>query len=256
MKLVVFLFLLSSFGLAQQPATTSGACSPIAPNNSGSITIHCPKLSQDERDALRKLLNEVLAHDFNSMMTMLESIQSQVTTTGVLEPDTRPDPEFTLPGRRITIQPDALNVFFGSNLASFTGQKCTILSIAGKDVLWVERSPNGILISAKVFDPDKKIMAKIDNNKVTVNPNNTFRREIKKHTLVVVSQSDKEVLNVDFVNPHSVVINGIFPWDGYGPVIADKTMLSFGRNNTMLGNFTNCARGVALTLEPNGGFKL
>ena len=249
MKLVLLLFL-SSISLAQQShTTTSGPCSPIAPNNSGSITINCKELSKEERNALRKLLNEVLDRDFHSIKNMLENIQSEVTTTGVLEPDTRPDPD-----SRIKPRPDALNVFFGGNLVSFTGQRCTIFSIAGNDVLWVEKNNNGILISAKVFDPDKKIMATIERNKVTVNSNNTFHRDIKKHTLIVVGQSDQEVLNVDFLNSHSVVINGIFPWEGHGQVVVDKAKIAFPKDNTMAGGFTDCGRGIAFTLTADGEF--
>jgi hypothetical protein len=147
-----------------------------------------------------------------------------------------------------------LNVFFGGNLVSFTGQRCTIFSIAGNDVLWVEKSETGLLISARLFDSDKKIMAEIEKNNVTVNPTNIFKRDIKKHTLVVVGQSDQEVLNVDFLNSHSVVINGIFPWEGHGQVVVDKAKIAFPKDNTMAGGFTDCGRGIAFTLTADGEF--
>lgn len=257
MKIIALLCLLSALVPGQSPSTgtaeTKGACSPANTGNKNTFNIKCG-IGKEQGDQILRILNKILADhlDPNAVMTMLESIQSQVSTKGVLEPDSRPDPEFDWLGHQLTPQPDALNVFFGSNLASFTGQKCTIFRIAGNDVLWVERSPNGILISAKVFDPDKKIMAEIEKNKVTVNPNNTFKRDIKKHTLVVVDESDREVLNVDFVNPHSVVINGIFPWDDYGPVIADKTILRLARRGTMSQSFTNCGTGVAFVLDSSG----
>jgi hypothetical protein len=52
MKLSVALFF-SSLALAQQSSTTA-PCSPIAPNNTGTITIHCPD-SESKRDILALL---------------------------------------------------------------------------------------------------------------------------------------------------------------------------------------------------------
>jgi hypothetical protein len=240
MKLVVFL-LVASFGLAQQPATTLGACSPIAPNNSGSITINCPRLSKAERDALRKLLNDVLAGDFNSMRATLEKIQSEINTTGILEPDTRPDLRLSSPRRPAT--PTDLNVLFGSSLIVVPGDKCTIIQMAGKRVLWIERSKGGLLISAKVFGPDSRIVADVDKNEVTVNPNNTFKRKIEKHKLVVVDERDQEVLNVDFINPRWAVITGIFYHDPTSAIVVDQEAIHLG-SNLFKGGGDVCTGGV------------
>ena len=218
MRIVLLLFL-SSVGLAQQSyTTTSGPCSPIAPNNSGSITINCPKLSKEDRDALIKRLNEVFGGDFNSIMTTLGKIQSEVNTTGVLEPDTRPDPAGSKPDT-------VLNVYLGTNLVAVYGDRCTLLKVGDEDMLWIERASTGIMVSARVFDPNSHILATIDKNNVTVNPNNTFRREIGKHTLLVVNESNQAALHVYFVNPHTMAISGLFNSAQYGRIDVTNDML-------------------------------
>ncbi len=62
MRLAIVL-LFSSVGLAQQSATTSAPCSPIAPDNTGTITIKCTGLTADQAKTLAgipSLLNKIL----------------------------------------------------------------------------------------------------------------------------------------------------------------------------------------------------
>lgn len=60
MKLVVVL-LFSSLALAQQSTTTSAPCSPIAPDNKGTITINCPGIPKEQGQKTIDLLNRILA---------------------------------------------------------------------------------------------------------------------------------------------------------------------------------------------------
>ncbi|HEY4901518.1 MAG TPA: hypothetical protein VIH91_11950 [Terriglobales bacterium] len=171
-----------------------------------------------------------------------------MNTTGVLEPDTRPDPDFWAKP-----EPTALNVLLGGYLVSFTGDQCAVLQVSGQNVLVVQKSKNGLLINAKVFDAAEKIIADIDQNTVTVNPNNSFKRIIKKHSLVVVDQQDNEALNVDFVNAHTVVIHGIFPWPNNGSILVIGP--SILANRRYIGeNSSTCHDGFSLVFHANGGF--
>lgn len=58
--MIVGLFLLVAVVLQTQ--TTSGPCSPIAPNNSGSVTINCPGINKAQADELTKIINKLLAN--------------------------------------------------------------------------------------------------------------------------------------------------------------------------------------------------
>ena len=221
----------------------------------GNVKIDCKSLTPAQQkliESIPSLLNKILVRqlDPDAVRTMLENIQSQVNTTGVLEPDTIPYPVGFFP----TPDNSGLNVFFGSNLISFNGDRCVILNLSGEDALWVERAGTGMLISAKVFDPDKKIMAEIEKNKVTINPNNTFKHEIKKHSLVVVSQADQEVLNVNFMNPHVMIITGIFYGEGFGRLVASNKSMEDEKGFVhMSGSSVGCGKGrPVFSFGPSG----
>jgi hypothetical protein len=254
MKIIALLCLLSASVLGQSPSTSTaeskGACSPANTGNKNTFNIKCG-IGKEQGDQILKLLNKILADhiDFNALMAAVEHIESEVNNTGVLEPDTRPDPQFpTKP------DPSFLNVLLGNNLASMSGKTCSVLNLNGTDVLWVEKSKNGLSINAKVFSPTSKIMALIEKNAVTLNPHNTFKRDIRKHTLKVMDESLQEVLNVDFVNARSVIITGIFYQEGYGKIVVDlEKMLDMSANTYSGDSVHNCDDGFgAFRFSPQG----
>ncbi len=72
---IAFLVFLPCLAVAQQ-SSTSGPCSPITPNNSGSITITCPGFSREQGDALLRIVNKIFANqlDPNTVMSKLDEI--------------------------------------------------------------------------------------------------------------------------------------------------------------------------------------
>src|SRR5580700_2050940 len=233
MKTVALMLLLCASAIGQTKTTgtaeTKGACSPANTGDNNKFTINCYGISQKQADDFLTVLNKISKDqiDGNTVMTMLSTIQSLINTTGVLEPDTLPDPNFH--GRPLS--QSSINVFLGKNLIRVNGPSCVLLSIDGNDVLGVEKSETGMLINARVFDPSKKIMAEIVANQVTVNPNNTFRRYIGRHVLIVVDQSGNEVLHVEFLNQHAMIITGTFHEEGTGELVIDGG-ITMSRNAT------------------------
>ncbi len=77
MKLAVPLFF-SALALAQQSATTSAPCSPIAPENTGTITINCPGMSKEQGQKMLAILNKIVANQLEPSLVMakLDEIQS------------------------------------------------------------------------------------------------------------------------------------------------------------------------------------
>lgn len=82
MKLFAFLFFSASIATAQQSATTSAPCSPIAPDNSGSITINCPGISKEDGRKMLAILNRILANQIDPELVMvkLDEIQHGVSS--------------------------------------------------------------------------------------------------------------------------------------------------------------------------------
>jgi hypothetical protein len=79
MKLAVVL-LFSSLAVAQQSVTTSGPCSPVAPENTGTITINCPGMSKDQGQKMLAILNKILANqiDPDVVMAKLGEIEKEI----------------------------------------------------------------------------------------------------------------------------------------------------------------------------------
>ncbi len=75
MKVFALAFL-PLLALAQQSSTTSGPCSPVAPNNSGAITINCSGLSAKQGDQMLKILNKILTDrlDTDAVLKKLDEI--------------------------------------------------------------------------------------------------------------------------------------------------------------------------------------
>jgi hypothetical protein len=72
--------LVPTFVFAQQTSTTSGPCSPIAPNNSGTITIQCGGISTKLGNQLVVILNRIAKNqlDPDAVMAKLDEIQRGV----------------------------------------------------------------------------------------------------------------------------------------------------------------------------------
>jgi len=81
MKSLIFL-LFASAAIAQQSVTTTAPCSPIAPDNNGSITINCPGMTKEDGRKMLAILNRILANQINPDLVMikLDEIQHGVSS--------------------------------------------------------------------------------------------------------------------------------------------------------------------------------
>jgi hypothetical protein len=242
MKLIAPCLLLCvlATGQSQSPSVrTNAACSPVAPGNNNTFNLTCSGLSKKQVEQISKLLNAILTNQID-VDKLVANLNPHIH--GYLTPDNKPDPPSDLPPmvrdqrhEALISSPNSINVYLGSNLINVTGDQCTIFNIMDKDVLWVDRSKEGLMISGVVFAKDKKIIAKLDRNEIDINPNNTFKRDLQKHRLIVTDDSDTEVLNVAFLNPRAVQITGKFYKEGYGTegkrdVIIEADTLWIGTN--------------------------
>jgi hypothetical protein len=120
----------------------------------------------------------------------------------------------------VSIPPDAFKVYFGDSIGFTTKlQDMVVLRVEGKDLLAIHRSTAGITIDAKIFDSDGKIVVGIDHNIVRPNTNNIYYVEYPDPSTVIVhDQRDEVVLQVRYVNPRCVRVNGVFRYGGSVPV--------------------------------------
>lgn len=165
---------------------------------------------------------------------------------GALVPANSPSPpdtceqlalQFRERGRQIPpIPTDALRIFFGDSEAYSTEQRFIIWKIVGEETLVLQKTESGMFVSAKLRDPDGKVVADIVNNEFFINLQGQYKIERPgQSTLVVHDNQRRLVLDVQFLSPRVIKILGNF----------------FGPNGV---NFTIDEKEYAITSKSGGKF--
>lgn len=111
--------------------------------------------------------------------------------------------------------------------------------MAKLDLLSINKTPDGLAVSAKIFSADEKIVAELEDNEFHINPNNYFKiKRPDSSTLVVYDQKADIVLNVRFLNPHAIRVSGVFRAPQRKPIIInnDEVIPLFGKSTICFGN--------------------
>ena len=87
-------------------------------------------------------------------------------------------------------------------------------------------SGDGPIISATVRDSRNEIIAVIENNHWTTNPNNVFRRNYDQYGFEVMDNSGVIVLQLDTVGYNEIRVNGVFYTEKECVVITDSGIYS------------------------------
>ena len=113
-----------------------------------------------------------------------ERLLYEPETSGRLRPARDADPP--VPPDCHKNSPDSFAVFYGGAVAYTAQGDITIIEVASQPLLSVNRTPEGLSISARIYSQDGRIVAEIVDNKFTINQNNYFKRECPdKSTLIV-----------------------------------------------------------------------
>ena len=142
-------------------------------------------------------------------------------------------------------------MYLGTGCAYSTRESVVILRVAGENVLSLKRSGSGILIGAKVFSHDQRIVADIVDNEFNINPNNYFKiKHPDPSTLVVFDQQGKEALNVHFMNPSAVRFTGLL-YSAQGPIeITPTSLILPGQNIFRFGYMGGPTPTIMVFYEP------
>lgn len=150
--------------------------------------------------------------DFASRIDMLEALP------GLLIPGQEPDPPLPVACQG-KVPTDALKVFVGNSLGSTPSDEVTVLRINGIDVVSLRRTSEGIAIDAKVFSQSGAVQAQIVDNHLYINPHSLFRIAIpNRHSFIVYDPDKIKVLEVRYLNKHSVRLEGNWKPPGFDPV--------------------------------------
>ncbi|HTT98459.1 MAG TPA: hypothetical protein VMF58_10445 [Rhizomicrobium sp.] len=135
---------------------------------------------------------------------------------GTLVPSNLPVPQFAKPC--IDMAPGGIAVIFGDNVGTTTLQSQNILRMNGVVLLAIGRANNQVVITKlKIFDEEGRIIANVDEDGFWVTP--LVRIKHRPSSLVVFDERDTEVLNINFLNPKTVSISGVFRNPSQPPVV-------------------------------------
>ncbi|NID09356.1 hypothetical protein [Fibrivirga algicola] len=86
----------------------------------------------------------------------------------------------------------------------------TLISADGIEPVKLRVRDDKIYVSTTIIGLDKKIVAEIEDNEWSVNPNNYYKRNYDDNSVEVIDQYGHVVLYVELVNPNLVKVNGVF----------------------------------------------
>jgi hypothetical protein len=130
---------------------------------------------------------------------------------GTLFPANEPDPKHSCP-----TGDDEVTLYIGDSGITAHHFPLTVLAVADKPAIVIDRDADGTMaLSVDIRSQDGKIIASIDKNKFTVNPNNSLSmKRPDRSSLLVVDQYGSTALNAHYVNRHSFQLTGRLNMDG------------------------------------------
>jgi hypothetical protein len=136
------------------------------------------------------------------------------------------------------IPPNALMVFWGSNMSWATTFPRTVIRMGATDLLTIGRSAKtGVLVikTLRIYDDRNNIIVRVDENEFWVGDGNRKKRP-DPSTLIVYDHFDVEVLRITLLNKSAVVIRGILRCPGYAPAVITDTF-AFIASANLRGNY-------------------
>ena len=146
-----------------------------------------------------------------------------------LVPGNKPTPDAPCDHNSRTKPPKGAIVFLvGLNefWSSHSGEN-DVITLDGKPIVSMKKSDHGLLFDIEMFDLNKKLVAKIKNNKSVLVPNNYGHKErsTDRSTLSLYDDYDKEILHVEYLNDNTVLIRGVFTGPNGTTIVVDDNQI-------------------------------
>jgi len=109
------------------------------------------------------------------------------------------------------------------------GTRVDAIQAHGIDVLRIEHSAGGVLLSARVCDKTGRYVARIIQNEFQLDEERAFRPIVREGNMLSVRDYEgAEVLHVEYLNTRAMLVRGVFFVDGsVKPLIIDDTGVFF-----------------------------
>jgi hypothetical protein len=151
---------------------------------------------------------------------------------GTLEPAS--DAPQSVPGACSGLVPrNALRVLVGGMDSFTTNDSAIVLRAKDENLIWVERTENGLLFSIRVLNERGDTVAEVVNNQFFVNTNDLYTlHQSSRDSLEILEQSGAPVLSVKYIDPVTVRILGVlYTPSGQKLELTESGFILQGRNN-------------------------
>jgi hypothetical protein len=150
--------------------------------------------------------------------------------SGWLVPASEPLPKLNDCGKP---KENGLALYMGNSVYLVDKFPATVVRVGGVPRLTLEKGAKGIAITTDIFDdsePKPKIIASIERNQFTINPNNYFKLDWSndRSQLRVVDQYKDEVLNIHYLNKNAISLVAVLHYPGVsGPITISAEGISW-----------------------------
>jgi hypothetical protein len=138
------------------------------------------------------------------------TLQPKESVKGILKPANEPSPK--IPNDCFSSEKDDITISLGKHIAVTNAQSAILVRMAGETRLSFTRTSEGINLNAVIRNNKNEIVVNIDDGIFNVLPNSGYEAVNKNDnsTLVVFSPDNKIALQVKYLNPSAIVVNGNF----------------------------------------------
>lgn len=142
-------------------------------------------------------------------VTTRQEATKETETHGLLTPANDPSPP--TPPDCLLPSKGAVALYFGTSVAYLNeSAHHSLFTVKGESLLSLDRSPEGLKITANIYDQNGMVTY-LKDNEFNITPSVYQRRERPdKHTLIVYDKWGKRVLYVRYLNPSAIKILGTF----------------------------------------------
>ena len=144
-----------------------------------------------------------------------------------------------------------LALFYGGSVSANNSFPRTFLEVGGIPRIRLDRIGDRVSVSLDLFDsdPNPRIIATVEKNHFTVNPNNYFRLELSRdHSrLTITDQHNVKALSLDYLNKGALRIDAVLYYPGMdGPLrITDNELITPGGGSVSHNCFHDSAPDIA-----------
>jgi len=122
----------------------------------------------------------------------------------------------------------AVALYLGNTVSVVTEFPHVVFGVGGEDVLVMDRSGSGLVISFRMFDDAGKAVARLVRNRFAAVNSTSHVERPSPSNLIVFDDCNSRVLDVQFLNPQAIKITGILTYPGVDQIIISEKYLGIG----------------------------